>query len=255
MKLQMASCTPSPASGLLPVPARQCHIPKLIDRKTCRPTIRSALGRSPLAGDRRDGLRALRRPQAGSYRSRRGNVISADSPKLIDRKTCRPTIRSALGRSPLAGDRRDGLVHSVARKRAPTGPSAAMSSLLTAPSLSIERCAHEPMRSALGRSPLAGDRRDGLGLSVARKRAPTGPGAAMSSLPTAPSSSSERRAYQPYVRPWVGARVRATLAMASGSPSPPSGRLPLPARQSPLCPPPQPQTSKNHHTNQKHRHW
>jgi hypothetical protein len=171
MKLQMASCTPSPASGLLPVPARQCHIPKLIDRKTCRPTIRSALGRSPLAGDRRDGLRALRRPQAGSYRSRRGNVISADSPKLIDRKTCRPTIRSALGRSPLAGDRRDGLVHSVARKRAPTGPSAAMSSLPTAPSSSIERRADQPMRSALGRSPLAGDRRDGLVLSVARRPA------------------------------------------------------------------------------------
>jgi hypothetical protein len=75
------------------------------------------------------------------------------------------------------------------------------------------------MRSALGRSPLAGDRRDGLGLSVARKRAPTGPGAAMSSLPTAPSSSSERCAHQPYARPWVGARLRATVAMASGPPS------------------------------------
>jgi hypothetical protein len=72
--------------------------------------MRSALGRSPLAGDRRDGLGLLRRPQAGSYRSRRGNVISADSTKLIERKTCRPKpMRSALGRSPLAGDRRDGL--------------------------------------------------------------------------------------------------------------------------------------------------
>jgi hypothetical protein len=252
----MASDSPSPASGLLPVPARQCHLcqqpqahrskdvhtnpcarpwvgarlratvamasgfsvrpqagsyrtrrgnvisadsPKLIERKTCRPKpMRSALGRSPLAGDRRDGLGLLRRPQAGSYRSRRGNVISADSTKLIERKTCRPKpMRSALGRSPLAGDRRDGLGPSVARKRAPTGPGAAMSSLPTATSSSIERRAHQPMRSALGRSPLAGDRRDGLGLSVARKRAPTGPGAAMSSLPTATSSSIERRAHQP----------------------------------------------------------
>jgi hypothetical protein len=57
--------------------------------------MRSALGRSPLAGDRRDGLGLLRRPQAGSYRSQRGNVISADGPKLIDRKTCTPT--HALG--------------------------------------------------------------------------------------------------------------------------------------------------------------
>jgi hypothetical protein len=145
--------------------------------------MRSALGRSPLAGDRRDGLGLLRRPQAGSYRSRRGNVISADSTKLIERKTCRP----------------------------------------------------KPMRSALGRSPLAGDRRDGLGLSVARKRAPTGPGAAMSSLPTAPSSSIERRAHQPCARPWVGARLRATVAMASGFPSPASGLLPVPARQCHLC--------------------
>jgi hypothetical protein len=145
-------------------------------------------------------------------------------------------MRSALGRSPLAGDRRDGLGLSVARKRAPTGPSTAMSSLPTAPSSSIERRAHQPMRSALGRSPLAGDRRDGLGLSVARKRAPTGPGAAMSSLPTAPSSSSERRADQnPCARPWVGARLRATVAMASGFPSPASGLLPVPARQCHLC--------------------
>jgi hypothetical protein len=136
----------------------------------CTPTIRSALGRSPLAGDRRDGLRTSvarkRAPTGPGPAPASGllpvNVISADSPKLIDRKTCRPTIRSALGRSPLAGDRRDGLGLSVARKRAPTGPSAAMSSLLTAPSSSIERCAHQPMRSALGRSPLAGDRRDGL---------------------------------------------------------------------------------------------
>jgi transposase len=49
--------------------------------------------------------------------------------------------------------------------------------------------------------------------SVARKRAPTGPGAAMSSLPTAPSLSIERRADQPYARPWVGARLRATAAI------------------------------------------
>jgi hypothetical protein len=53
--------------------------------------MRSALGRSPLAGDRRDGLGLSVAPQAGSYRSRRGNVISADSPKLIERKTCTPT--------------------------------------------------------------------------------------------------------------------------------------------------------------------
>jgi hypothetical protein len=146
--------------------------------------MRSALGRSPLAGDRRDGLGLSVARKRASYRSRRGNVISADSTKLIERKTCRP----------------------------------------------------KPMRSALGRSPLAGDRRDGLGLSVARKRAPTGPGAAMSSLPTAPSSSIERRADQnPCARHWVGARLRATVAMASGSPSPASGLLPVPARQCHLC--------------------
>jgi hypothetical protein len=162
---------------------------------------------------------------------------------------CTPTIRSALGRSPLAGDRRDGLGLSVARKRAPTDPGAAMSSLPTAPSSSSERRAHQPIRSALGRSPLAGDRRDGLGLSVARKRAPTGPGAAMSSLLTSQSSSIERRADQPYARPWVGARLRATVAMASGSPSPASGLLPVPARQSHLCQQPQAHRSKNVHTN------
>jgi hypothetical protein len=145
---------------------------------------------------------------------------------------------------------------SVARKRAPTGPGAAMSSLPTAPSSSIERCAHQPMRSALGRSPLAGDRRDGLGPSVARKRAPTGPSAAMSSLPTAPSSSSERRADQPpCARPGGGARWRATVAMASGSPSPASGLLPVPARQCHLCRQPEAHRSKDVHTNPCARPW
>jgi hypothetical protein len=112
------------------------------------------------------------------------------------------------------------------------------------------------MRSALGRSPLAGDRRDGLGLSVARKRAPTGPSAAMSSLPTAPSSSIERRADQnPCARPWVGARLRATVAMASGSPSPASGLLPVPARQCHLCRQPQAHRAKDVHTNPCARPW
>jgi hypothetical protein len=235
----MASGSPSPASGLLPVPARQCHLcrqpqahrskdvhtnpcarpwagarlratvamasgfsvarkraptdpsaamsslptaPSSSIERCAHQPMRSALGRSPLAGDRRDGLGLLRRPQAGSYRTQRGNVISADTRSSSIEKCARQPIRSALGRSPLAGDRRDGLGLSVARKRAPTGPGAAMSSLPTSPSSSIERRAHQPMRSALGRSPLAGDRRDGLGLSVARKRAPTGPSAAMSSL-------------------------------------------------------------------------
>jgi hypothetical protein len=108
----------------------------------------------------------------------------------------------------------------------------------------------------LGRSPLAGDRRDGLGLSVARKRAPTGPSTAMSSLPTAPSSSIERCADQnPYARPWVGARLRATVAMASGSPSPASGLLPVPARQCHLCRQPEAHRSKDVHTNPCARPW
>jgi hypothetical protein len=144
---------------------------------------------------------------------------------------------------------------SVARKRAPTDPGAAMSSLLTAPSSSIERRADQPIRSALGRSPLAGDRRDGLGFSVARKRAPTGPSAAMSSLPTAPSSSIERRAHQPCARPWVGARLRATVAMAPASPSPASGLLPIPARQCHLCRRPQAHRSKDVHINPCARPW
>jgi hypothetical protein len=71
-------------------------------------------------GDRRDGLGLLRRPQAGSYRTQRGNVISADTRSSSIEKCARQPIRSALGRSPLAGDRRDGLGLSVARKRAPT---------------------------------------------------------------------------------------------------------------------------------------
>jgi hypothetical protein len=183
----MASGSPSPASGLLPVPARQCHL--------------------------------YRQPQA--HRSKDVHTNPCARPWVGAR--LRATVAMASG-------------FSVARKRAPTGPGAAMSSLPTATSSSIERRAHQPMRSALGRSPLAGDRRDGLGLSVARKRAPTGPSAAMSSLPTAPSSSSERRADQnPCARPWVGARLRATVAMASGFPSPASGLLPVPARQCHLC--------------------
>jgi hypothetical protein len=146
-------------------------------------------------------------------------------------------MRSALGRSPLAGDRRDGLGLSVARKRAPTGPGAAMSSLPTAPSSSSERRADQnpcarPWVGARLRATVAmasGSPSPASGL-------PTGPGAAMSSLPTAPSSSSERRADQnPCARPWVGARLRATVAMASGSPSPASGLLPVPARQCHLC--------------------
>jgi hypothetical protein len=84
------------------------------------------------------------------------------------------------------------------------------------------------------------------GFSVARKRAPTGPSAAMSSLPTAPSSSSERRADQnPCARLWAGARLRATVAMASGSPSPASGLLPVPARQCHLCRQPQAHRAKD----------
>jgi hypothetical protein len=167
-----------------------------IERRAHQP-MRSALGRSPLAGDRRDGLGlSVARKRAPTDPSAAMSSLPTAPSSSIERCAHQP-MRSALGRSPLAGDRRDGLGPSVARKRAPTGPSAAMSSLLTAPSSLIERCAHQPMRSALGRSPLAGDRRDGLGLSVARKRAPTGPSAAMSSLPTAPSSSIERRAHQP----------------------------------------------------------
>jgi hypothetical protein len=197
--------------------------------------MRSALGRRPLAGDRRDSLGlSVARKRAPTGPSAAMSSLPTAPSSSIERRAHQP-MRSALGRRPLAGDRRDSLGLSVARKRAPTGPSAAMSSLPTAPSSSIERRAHQPMRSALGRSPLAGDRRDSLGLSVARKRAPTGPSAAMSSLPTAPSSSIERPARQPYARPWVGARLRATVAIASVSPSPASGLLPVPARQCHLC--------------------
>ncbi len=272
--------------------------------------MRSALGRSPLAGDRRDGLGlSVARKRAPTGPSAAMSSLPTARSSSIERCAHQP-MRSALGRSPLAGDRRNGLGLSVARKRAPTGPSAAMSSLPTAPSSSIERradqpmrsalgrsplagdrrdglgllrrpqagsyrsqrgnvisadspklierktCRPKPMRSALGRSPLAGDRRDGLGLSVARKRAPTGPGAAMSSLPTAPSSSSERRADQnPCARLWAGARLRATVAMASDSPSPASGLLPVPARQCHLCRLPQAHRSKDVHTNPCARPW
>jgi hypothetical protein len=182
---------PSAAMSSLPT------APSSSIKRCAHQPIRSALGRSPLAGDRRDGLGlsvARKRAPTGPGAAM-SSLLTAQSSSI--KRCAHQPMRSALGRSPLAGDRRDGLGLSVARKRAPTGPSAAMSSLPTAPSSSIERCAHQPMRSALGRSPLAGDRRDGLGLSVARKRAPTGPGAAMSSLLTAPSSSSERRAHQP----------------------------------------------------------
>jgi hypothetical protein len=209
--------------------------PSLSIERCADQPMRSALGRSPLAGDRRDGLGlSIARKRAPTGPGAAMSSLPTAPSSSIERCADQP-MRSALGRSPLAGDRRDGLGLSVARKRAPTGPGAAMSSLLTAPSLSIERCADQPMRSALGRSPLAGDRRDGLGLSIARKRAPTGPGAAMSSLPTAQSSSIARPAHQQYARLWVGARLRATVAMASVSPSPASGLLPVPARQCHLC--------------------
>ncbi len=59
----------------------------------------------------------------------------------------------------------------------------------------------------------------------------------------------------PYARPWVGARLRATVAMASGSPSPASGLLPVPARQCHLCRQPQAHRSKDVHTNPCARPW
>jgi hypothetical protein len=157
--------------------------PKLIDQKTCTPTMRSALGRSPLAGDRGGCLRlsvARKRAPTDPGAATR-DVSSADSPKLIDQKTCTPTMRSALGRSPLAGDRCGHLRLSVARKRAPTDPGAAIRDVSSAdsPKLIDRKTCTPTMRSALGRSPLAGDRRDCLKLSVARKRAPTDPGAAL----------------------------------------------------------------------------
>jgi hypothetical protein len=95
--------------------------------------MRSALGRSPLAGDRGGHLRlsvARKRAPTDPGAATR-DVSSADSPKLIDQKTCTPTMRSALGRSPLAGDRRDCLKLSVARKRAPTDPGAALRDVIS----------------------------------------------------------------------------------------------------------------------------
>jgi hypothetical protein len=165
--------------------------PKLIDRKTCTPTMRSALGRSPLAGDRCGHLRlsvARKRAPTDPGAAIR-DVSSADSPKLIDQKTCTPTMRSALGRSPLAGDRGGCLRLSVARKRAPTDPGAATRDVSSAdsPKLIDQKTCTPTMRSALGRSPLAGDRGGHLRLSVARKRAPTDPGAATRDVSSADS--------------------------------------------------------------------
>jgi hypothetical protein len=59
----------------------------------------------------------------------------------------------------------------------------------------------------------------------------------------------------PYARPWVGARLRATVAMASGSPSPASGLLPVPARQCHLCRQHQAHRAKDVHTNPCARPW
>jgi hypothetical protein len=59
----------------------------------------------------------------------------------------------------------------------------------------------------------------------------------------------------PCARLWVGARLRATVAMASGSPSPASGLLPVPARQCHLCRHPQAHRSKDVHTNPCARPW
>jgi hypothetical protein len=180
-------------------------------------------------------------------------------------QNCRPCwtmVRRGNGLLPVRiSDSRDeapdGLVHSVARKRAPTGPSAAMSSLPTAPSSSSERRAHQnPCARPWVGARLWATVAMASGFSVARKRAPTGPSAAMSSLPTAPSSSSERRADQnPCARLWAGARLRATVAMASDSPSPASGLLPVPARQCHLCRLPQAHRSKDVHTNPCARPW
>jgi hypothetical protein len=213
--------------------------------------MRSALGRSPLAGDRRDRRDGLR-PSVARKRAPTGPGTAMSSlptaPSSLIKRCAHQPMRSALGRSPLAGDRRDGLGLSVARKRAPTDPSAAMSSLLTAPSSSIERCAHQPMRSALGRSPLAGDRRDGLSPSVARKRAPTGPGTAMSSLPTAPSSSIERCAHQP-IRSALGRSPLAGDRRDGLGPSVARKRAPTGPGACHLCQQPQAHRSKDLHTN------
>jgi hypothetical protein len=188
-------------------------------------------------------------------RHRRPTGAGGESPKLIDRKTCRPTIRSALGRSLLAGDRRDGLGLSVARKRAPTDPGAAMSSLPTAPSSSIERRAHQPCAR-----PWVGAR---LRATVAMASGSPSPASGLLLIPARqchlcrqPQAHRAKNVHtNPYARPWVGARLRATVAMASGSPSPASGLLPVPARQCHLCRQPRAHRSKDVHTNPYARPW
>jgi hypothetical protein len=111
-------------------------------------------------------------------------------------------------------------------------PQHAMSALPTARSSSIRRPAHQPcarlwvgarLRATAAVTSGSASPASGLLPIPARPYA-------MSALPTARNSSIERPAHQPCARPWVGARLRATVAIASNSPSPASGLLPIPER-------------------------
>jgi hypothetical protein len=59
----------------------------------------------------------------------------------------------------------------------------------------------------------------------------------------------------PCARPWVGARLRATVAMASGSPSRATGLLPVPAPPRNISRQPPPHSSEHFHTNPSARPW
>jgi hypothetical protein len=246
----MASGSPSPASGLLPVPARQSHLCRL-----------------PQAHRSKDvHTNPCARPWVGA-RLRATVAMASGSPSPASGLLPVPARQCHLCRQPEAHRSKD--VHTNpcarpwvgARLRATvamaSGSPSPASGLLPVPARQCHLCrqpqAHRskdvqtnPCARLWAGARLRATVAMASGFSVARKRAPTGPSAAMSSLPTAPSSSSERRADQnPCARLWVGARLRATVAMASGSPSPASGLLPVPARQCHLCRQPQAHRAKD----------
>jgi hypothetical protein len=238
----VTSDSASPASGLLPIPAR--------------PYAMSALPTAPSSSIRRPAHQPCARPWVGA-RLRATVAVASDSaspasgllpiPEPQRAMSALPTAPSSSIRRPAhqpcarpwVGARLRATAAVTSGSASPASgllpipePQHAMSALPTAPSSSIRRPAHQPCAR-----PWVGARLRATAAVTSGSASPASgllpipePQHAMSALPTARNSSIERPAHQPCARPWVGARLRATVAVASGSASPASGLLPIPAR-------------------------
>jgi hypothetical protein len=255
----MASGSPSPASGLLPIPARQCHL--------CR---------QPQAHRLKDvHINPCARPWVGA-RLRATVAMASGSPSPASGLLPIPARQCHLCRRPQAHRSKD--VHTNpcarpwvgARLRATvamaSGSPSPASGLLPVPARQCHLCrqpqAHrsKDVHTNPCARPWVGAR---LRATVAMASGSPSPASGLLPIPARqchlcrqPQAHRLKDVHtNPYARPWVGARLRATVAMASGSPSPASGLLPIPARQCHLCRRPQAHRSKDVHTNPCARPW